>query len=56
MYRPAGGQERTVALKRINSDGWREVMLLDKLEHRNILKVEGVLRDMKIPGTDTLGK
>jgi serine/threonine protein kinase len=58
IYRPQNSNiEKIVALKKVTiqaspTDTWREAMILDKLEHRNILKMEGVLRDTVAPGND----
>lgn len=53
---------KTLALKRISETpqsvgaaAFREAMLLHKLEHRNMLKLEGVLRDVAVPGSNAAG-
>lgn len=42
-----------MALKKIKD--FREPLILFKLEHKNIIKLEGVLRDISIPSSSEIG-
>jgi len=50
----SSNSEKIVAIKKITTssslDTWREAMLLDKLDHKNIIKLEGLLRGAVMPG------
>lgn len=59
---PTKASTRIVALKKLNDqhlqcknfvDGYREAMFLYKLDHRNIVKLEGLIRDQTVPNTHT---